>query len=213
MPDASHANLANLSVWTDEALWEAFKKGNSQAFSDIYRQYSAQLYNYGRQITRSPDQVKDAIQDMFVSLWQNRETLGTTHTIRFYLFTCLRRRIIEGEEKYKKVALRQYRYQEEGEPAVVFPFDDQLVREEYAGLQKKKLQEAIGSLSPRQKEVIFLLYYQNMRYEAVATLMGITTRSVYTLAWKATEALRKKIHPFSPSFFEVPLLLTLLSIL
>lgn len=210
MPDLPHDHIASLGHLTDEDLWEAFKTGDRQAFNHIYRQYSAQLYNYGRQISGSHEQVKDAIQDMFVSLWQNKESLGKTDAIKYYLFTSLRRRIIENKEKYKKAAIRQYRYEEEDTVRIVFPFDESIIQEESAGLWKKNLKQTLNSLSSRQKEVLFLLYYQNMSYEAIGELMGIHTRSVYTLAWKATEALRKKIQQLSPLLFAVAFLLGLL---
>ncbi|MDF9798802.1 RNA polymerase sigma factor (sigma-70 family) [Catalinimonas alkaloidigena] len=198
MPDLSHTNLGDLNQWTDEALWEEFKNGNHQAFHCIYKQYSSQLYNYGRQICKQHDQVKDAMQDLFVSLWQNKESLGKTTAIKFYLFTALRRRIIENEEKYTKAAIRQYRYQEASTVKLVTPFDHDLIQQESIQLQKQCLERALESLSPQQKEVTFLLYYHNMKYKAIAGLMGITTRSVYTLAWKAAKTLKKKVKQLKP---------------
>jgi len=45
----------------------------------------------------------------------------------------------------------------------------------------------------RQKQVIHLLFFEQIAYEEVSKLMGINLRSVYTLAWKAIANLKKHI--------------------
>ncbi len=53
------------------------------------------------------------------------------------------------------------------------------------------LHKALAELPPRQKEILHLLYSEELSYENIAELMAINVASVYTLAWKALAALKR----------------------
>src|SRR5262245_24498141 len=95
----------------DAALWTAFRMGDEKALVSIFDRFTKLLYNYGYKIVREEDVVKDAIQDLFIELWKNRETLGDTTSIKFYLFKSLRRKLIRIESR----ASRTVRFQSEHE--------------------------------------------------------------------------------------------------
>jgi len=78
---------------SDLLLWKSFKSGSESAFIFIYEHNFEMLYSYGRRLTNNEDVIKDAIQDLFIELRKNRENLGDTDSIKFYLFKCLKRRI------------------------------------------------------------------------------------------------------------------------
>ena len=78
----------------DQQRWAALKAGQKTALAQIYEHEVDALYRYGRQFTTDAALVEDCIQEMFISLWQNRNTLGTTTAIRPYLLVALRRRIV-----------------------------------------------------------------------------------------------------------------------
>ena len=49
------------------------------------------------------------------------------------------------------------------------------------------------AIPARQREVIHLLFFEGQSYEEIADIMGIHVQSVYTLAWKALTALKKRL--------------------
>ncbi|QNF34094.1 hypothetical protein HUW51_15695 [Adhaeribacter swui] len=81
-------------VKEDAVLWEEFKGGNYNSFTVIYQNYIQVLYSYGLQVIKDPELVEDCIQDLFIYIWDNKNTLGKTENIKFYLFKALRRRIV-----------------------------------------------------------------------------------------------------------------------
>src|SRR5690606_36156630 len=92
--DRGKPSAATENQHKDEAaIWEAFKKGNESAFIYIYETYFDQLFVYGKQFTRDEDIVKDAIQDLFITLRKSRAGLGSTDSIKFYLYKSLKRLI------------------------------------------------------------------------------------------------------------------------
>ncbi len=79
----------------DHRIWLKFRNGEEEAFSTIFRTYYSYLYHYGVKMAGGDkDTAKDCIQDMFISLWRTRETLGEVRSIRFYLLKAYRRKVL-----------------------------------------------------------------------------------------------------------------------
>jgi RNA polymerase sigma-70 factor (ECF subfamily) len=70
----------------EKQLWRAFRSGDSEAYAQLYDAYFEVLYRYGKKITSDTFLVEDCIQDLFVALWRNRETLSDLMSPKF---TCI----------------------------------------------------------------------------------------------------------------------------
>jgi len=190
----------------DEArLWQDFKNGSEEAYALIYRQYSALLYNYGNHIHRDPELVKDCIQELFVELWDRRSFLSDTDSIRYYLFRCLKRKITD-----ELIARKKFSDEDVSERsfAFVLPHDATLIHRQLSDEQKRHLLEEVNKLSARQREAIYLLFYQELTYPEVASIMSLKVKTVYNLIYNGLEVLRKQVTRFTFSLAP-PLLLLL----
>jgi len=175
----------------EAAIWEAFKSGNESAFIYIYETYFDSLFVYGCQFTRNEDIVKDAIQDLFIELRKNRNRLGKTDSIKFYLYKSLKRAVI-------KACGQWYNRCEEinSEKAFGFCFShEQILIERQLDEEKtKKLNKAIQSLSPRKREIIYYFYYEGLSYQQIQELMEMShIRSARNLLYRAVDFLREQI--------------------
>ncbi len=197
----------SLSELSDATLWQAFLDGNREAFARIYQTHVRLLYNYGKQLSSDSELVKDCIQDLFVKLWQKRAGLGRTDAIKYYLFKCLRRSIIETSVRRQKQKLATVYTLDE---AVVFPHETTLIEGEKQKQQRAQLAQALSRLPARQQEVLFLLYYEGLNHAQAAEIMSITVRSVYTLAWKAVGSLRQEMLPLVSALLSLALAGTLM---
>jgi RNA polymerase sigma factor (sigma-70 family) len=185
-------NLPNLQneVTSDVALWKAFRQGDRIAFEQIYRTHIRELYRYGIKIHSDEALVKDTIQNLFVELWNRRAALSSTKNIKYYLFKALRFKL------YRTLKSEAYHGQQQKrhcDSEVVASYETQLIHFEFQQERRDKLYEALKQLPPRQKEVIHLLFTEELSYEQVAELMTINVASVYTLAWKALSSLKRLI--------------------
>jgi RNA polymerase sigma factor (sigma-70 family) len=173
----------------DTALWQSFLKGDEKAFATIFETYSDILYRYGHAITPHKEVVKDSIQDIFIELWHSRGRLKDTDSIRFYLFKVLRRKI------YKNLDIRVDLQEDFKDTA----FDNQLsaeaiiIENENQTHRLQALAEAIKGLSPRQREVIELRFYQGFSYEQIAELTEINLQSVHNNMHRALTTLRQRL--------------------
>lgn len=173
----------------EEHLWQQFTAGQKSALEQLYRSHAEALLMYGRKFSADWQLVEDAVQDLFVDLWQNRGKLGQVSSIRPYLLVALRRRVIRGME-------RQLR-RESPERAEDLPFeveisiDEQLTTGELSAERRRQLNQALGSLSARQKEALYLRYQQNMPYEDICRVMDINYQSARNLIASALKRLKQ----------------------
>src|SRR5688572_18364841 len=65
-------------------LWKSFKSGDWEAYTSLYHAYYRSLNNYGHKFTRDLNLIEDAIHDLFVTLWTNRDNLGNPISVKNY---------------------------------------------------------------------------------------------------------------------------------
>ncbi|MEM9829629.1 MAG: sigma-70 family RNA polymerase sigma factor [Bacteroidota bacterium] len=163
-------------------IWQAFKQGDRQAYATLYHQYVQSLFQYGYRLCSDRERVKDAIQDIFFYLWEHRSGLGNVQHPQYYLFRALRRKILVSN---KSISFSQL---SDGD-AVDTSFEAQWMDEETKANDERCLHRGLQQLTERQREAIFLKYYQNMPVDNIARLMNIQRRAVYQLLSKAIQAL------------------------
>jgi RNA polymerase sigma factor (sigma-70 family) len=179
-------------IGRDIRIWNAFRGGSREAFDFIFKQEAAPLLAYGTKFTSDQDMVLDSIQDLFVELWNRRHNLGATTSIRFYLLRSLRRRIVKsihGAQRFEAVAEDMLRLQDR----VNFSAEHLWLLQESEQSKKAALRRAIDGLTRRQRESIYLKFFQGLGNNDVAEVMGLSESSVSTLISQSVKALRQAL--------------------
>lgn len=174
----------------DALLWQAFRQGDRAAFEQIYRTHVRELYEYGYRFQVDRQLIHDCLQDLFVELWLKREKLGDTDSIVFYLMRALRNRLFRALENRKRLLSSD---DKETVFDIVPPSDEAWMTQQHEDERNQQLLQAINQLSDRQREAIYLRFYQNFEYEKIAELMSLEQQSVYNLVFRAIQSLRKKL--------------------
>ncbi|HEY9006213.1 RNA polymerase sigma factor [Ohtaekwangia sp.] len=172
----------------DYILWKEFKSGNIAAYATIYRKYFFALYNYGRKLSSDQELIKDCIQELFVKIWNNRENLNETTSIKYYLFTSLKRKLLDVLKS------PHMRLKTEDD---VMSFDQEdvaLLEEEVAHWQKEKIEKALSTLSGHQQKLLHMKFYKELSNKEISDELGITIQSVYNAVFKALRSLRRQMQ-------------------
>ena len=172
----------------DTSLWQSFLNGDKQSFETIYTSYFKNLYEYGMRRTGNEELVKDCIQDLFVKMWSNRKNISPTGNIKYYLLTSLKNHLINAGNS---PAITNTGSIEEAEKfSMEFTADTEYIRRQQDSRQSMQLLDALNQLTGRQKEVIYLRFFEGMSYEDIAQLMDISVKGTYKLSYRALDALR-----------------------
>lgn len=176
----------------DSTLWQRFRSGNDLAFSILYKKYVQRLYNYGMHSCYDRELVLDCLQELFGRLWDKRSQLTEVEAVNFYLFKSFRRLLLNKLIENRKRTLRFLNTEDPG--FEISPsFEDAIILDEASTERIQKLKKAISTLTRRQREVIFLRFFNNLNYKDVAAVMEMSVDSVYNIMNKAVSELRKTL--------------------
>jgi RNA polymerase sigma factor (sigma-70 family) len=176
----------------DRQIWQAFKSGDRRMFALMYTANARDLYNYGTKITTDEELVRDCIQDLYIELWRNRQTLGETDSVRYYLRKGLRRKIIRHITRSKKNTFTG-NLPDESDMDVVVSYEHALILSQHQQEQKERLRAAIGQLTRRQKQALALKFFDELTYKEVSSIMSLSHQSVYNLIHQALAILKEKL--------------------
>ena len=171
----------------ESTLWADFKKGDKRAYELLYRRYAPLMYNYGYKFTRSVELTRDAVQEVFTELLWHRNRLGLPYSVKHYLYKALRneifRQVKNGTRFTKDTEIEEACFEAD------FSIEHSIIQEELSAYRLEALKVAVNTLPRRQKEVIYLRYYDGLSYDEIADIMGIEQNSVYKITYKALESL------------------------
>lgn len=172
-----------------EVLWEKLSSGDKKALGELFSRNFDSLYSYGYRIIPDSENVRDAIQEVFYKLWKYRANLDTPASVRAYLFISLRRELFnEKKARQRREQTDQKYITEEFDPLLSYGKWDEILdlQEE----QSQELKKAIRELTPRQREVVYLKYFEGLSTTELSEILGIRAQSIYNLAFDAIENLR-----------------------
>lgn len=172
-------------------LWNQLREGKQNALREIYDQEFSFLFNYGKKITKDISLLEDSIQDLFIEIWNRKEKLSPTDSIRKYLAVSLKRKLIRHMKTGQKTSLQEDFSTHDF--AAEISIESQMIADETKLEKLHLLKNGYSKLPTRQQEVIYLKFYSGMKNEDIAAIMNITNQSVRNLVHKAIKALSSNI--------------------
>ncbi len=189
----SHARRAQLRNIPQEEyaghIWLAFKQGEEEAFTELMQLYYPALLNYGNRFQKDREFVKDCIQDLFLELWKTRESLADVLTPKSYLLIALRRKLLRESNKIKWFR-EASEVKDDYEFEVQFAIETYLINNEIQHEDLKKLHISLERLTKRQREAVYLRFYQELSYDEIARTMVINYHSAVNLVYEAIKFIR-----------------------
>jgi RNA polymerase sigma factor (sigma-70 family) len=172
----------------DKKIWNDFRAGDNQAYTTIYRTYIKQLLAFGMHFSADKELVKDCIQNVFLSIHENRSRLKETDNIKLFLFIALKNslfRLFEKKKEFSRI--------ETIEPvfSVDYTIEDQLEEEENDRERKEKILRIFEVLTPRQKEVLYYRYMEEMNFDEIEEIMQMNYQSLRNLIHRSMDKTRK----------------------
>ncbi len=176
----------------DETLWKGLKQGDKEMFLTLYKKYYPDLLFIGLNEIKNAQLVKDAIQQLFLYLWEKRLTIEVAKNVRNYIITSFLRRLTcdwkkSGREGSLHVVWNSHSEDPQPNPEL------NLIRKDEQNHLSKILLEHINILPNRQRELIVLKFYEGLSYEEIVQRTGLSHRTVYNKIHEALKRLKLDI--------------------
>ncbi len=164
------------------------KKGSFSAFDHIFSFYKERLYAFAIGYLKVSEDAQELVQEVFVKVWENRDTLDETRSFNSYLFTISKNTILNY---FRKRATEQsyIDYIKQHTHLTYNKAEDEL---EYEALLKKA-NTVIEQLPSRQKEIYRLSREKGLSNEEIARKLRISKKTVENQVTLAMKFLREQL--------------------
>ena len=170
----------------EKVWWENIISGDKENYSIAYRFYYKKLFNYGKKFTEDGPMIEDSINEVFFTIWKTRDNLHKVYSPQSYIFTSFRNNIFKKIKSAKLITGDE----DHREADVQFAIDTIIIQRETEESVKNEISRAIQELTPRQREAIFLRFYEGLSYSEIADVINISVKATYKLMARALSEMK-----------------------
>ncbi|MFB6456216.1 RNA polymerase sigma factor [Chitinophaga sp. Hz27] len=159
-------------------------QGQENAFSEIYEICYRRLHREAYYITRDRELADDVVQNVFVNIWNKRESLPRPLNLKSYLVVCSRHEALNQAQRVRKIDNHKQVY-DNTRPTM---FEERLVENKEIYNQILK---AMQKLPPKPRKVFEMAYLHNCTYQEIVAVRGISLQTVKNEVCYSVKALRQ----------------------
>ncbi len=166
--------------------FEEFKSGKEDAFRVIFDHYNKALFLFARRFLSDSDEIEDLIQEIFIMLWEKKETLRDVNALKSFLYTSVRNKSL-NILRHKKIVDQHQEAQIQDMEEEFFYAQNIIDIETY-----RLLHEAIETL-PDQTKKVSHLSLNGAKNTEIAEQLNISTSTVKYHKQQALKILRERL--------------------
>ena len=178
---------------TDEEVFACFQQGSQEAFGVLYHRYGLLVYRLLYRMLNNSQEAEDLTQEIFLSLHQSPKYNPQRGTFYTYLIVLARSRSID---KIRSKRSKQRFWQKNkqipdllAESSLINPMENISFDE-----RAKQVRQALEDLSPNQRQVLELSYYQGLTQSEIAKQLNLPLGTVKTHSRRGLLKLRKNLQ-------------------
>lgn len=168
-------------------LLRSIKNGNHDAFKKFFDRHHKHLYYFLLKKGMSEQTAEDLIQQAFLIIWERREEIDETKSLRAYLFRIAYTRMLNHIRDHKK-----FHESAEADSIVTAIPDSAIVNDEL----KEEIDRAIEAMPEKRQTVFRLCFLQGFSYKETASTLDVSPKTVENHMGLALKDLRKALKSF-----------------
>lgn len=174
---------------SETEILQEIQAGNQTVFEQVFHQYYAVLCRFSLQYLPDPEDAREVVQELFLTLWEKREQVEISSSLKSYLYQSTRNKCLNHlkhlkvRDNYADHAKAFFARSSEGDAA------------SYAELEGRVTQ-VIAGLPERCREIFELSRYEGLKYREIADLLHISPKTVEVQMVKALKTLREQLKDY-----------------
>lgn len=172
---------------SDKQLFSAIIEGDRNAFECLFQKYYTVLCDYSWTYLDGKGEAEDAVQDVFVYIWNNRKSIHMQDSVRGYLFSAVKHRVL-NMLKHKAI--------ERSHSRLLTEFWEDLSKSEYSEeeqLQLEQIRSILQNLPPQCRTVFMKSCLEGKKYREIAEELQISVNTVKYHILRAYREIREKV--------------------
>jgi len=167
------------------------RTGDETAFEKLFRLYYERLCRYADQFLKDSSLAEELVQDLFVTIWENKVNLNLQVGIKPYLYRAVHNRCLNSikHEQVKKNYSNSFKA---NGSAGVHQNEQPLEAKELT----KRIGNAIEKLPEECRKVFRLSRFEEFSYKEIADYLGISVKTVENQMGKALKIMRRELADY-----------------
>ncbi len=171
----------------DRLILEKMSQGDKQAFNFLFRKYWEKGFSDAYKRLKNEEDAKDIVQEIFIKIWQNRETQNIEN-FPAYLHVAVRNNVIKFISSQKPLHPFFDVTDNIGDKSLTA--DSNLLWQEFL----QSYENFLKSMPPKRQQIFRLRYQENRTTKEISLQMNVTRKTVQNQLGKAIESLKVALH-------------------
>ncbi|MGV8135819.1 MAG: RNA polymerase sigma factor [Mangrovibacterium sp.] len=187
----------------DQELAKSICRGNKDAYEILFKTYYRRLCAYAVSFVSRNEIAEDIVTDVFLKLWEKRESLTITGSISSYLFQSVKNSginyLIREKNRKQMISENEMKLLD---LKISYPVSDEHPYARLIGQElEKKIREGIDKLPERSREIFYLSRFEEFSHKEIAEKLGIAENTVKVHIYKSLIKLRDELKDYLPLIF------------
>jgi RNA polymerase sigma-70 factor (ECF subfamily) len=179
----------------DQLCLQIAESDDEAAFGILFRSYYPRLLSFAEAILKSREPAEEAVEDVFLRLWENRKVLPAITNLNYYLLVSVKHKALDYLEKIKKQVVLSLE-------DVAFEIGETNIDPEATLISAESvrfIRAAINDLPPRCRLIFHLVKEDGLKYREAADLLNISIKTVETQMSLALSKIGETLQALLPA--------------
>lgn len=174
----------------DIFLFSKVKKGDLQAFENLFRKYYNGLCMYANTLLKDNDTSEEIVQELFCRLWENRDSITINSSVKSYLYKAVYNNCLQ----YHKNQSIVINIEDNLDEKKLTDFDaSEIIK---ANELNQIINKTMDSLPDKAKKIFKMSRFEGLKYKEIAEKMSISVKTVESLMGKALKIFRHNLKEY-----------------
>jgi RNA polymerase sigma-70 factor (family 1) len=180
----------NLLILNTLPLIEGLRSGRESAYRQLFEQYYQKLVVFAYKYLENLESARDVVQDLFVDLYDNRQSIAIQTSLKSYLYSAVNNRCLNLIKHEQVVA--KHRKMSRSEARVSDPDLEEMID---AVELEAKVYEIVSKLPYRRRQIYIMSRVDGKPNREIAEALNLSIRTVETQISKALKSLKNSLLP------------------
>lgn len=181
--------MVQAELVTDDKLIDKLRKGDVDAFDEVYRRYAGKLFAFALKYLKSREEAEELVQSVFLKVWENQANLKKETSFKSYLFTIAYNEICN--------LFRKRKYQQNfiestilGKPETSTDMESQI---EFRSVLEQ-VEQIVAQLPEKQRAVFLKSRQEGKSTKEIAEELGLSKGTVDNYISESLKFIRSSLN-------------------
>lgn len=178
VPDDAPSPVEGASVAPDLVeLLKRCARGDQDAFARLYDATASRVFGLAVRVVRDPAQAEEVTQECFLEIWRTASRFDPDRGSPLsWLLTITHRKAVDRVRSAEAASRRDSTYHQQNQPVA----HDATAEAAQASIEARRVRQALGTLTPVQREALELAYFGGYTHTEVASMLDLPVGTAKT---------------------------------